>query len=48
MAMGKKKDISAEKKAMIQAWLLDNVKTSEMAARLGRAASAVRKHVAVL
>jgi hypothetical protein len=33
---------------MIQAWLLDNVKTSEIAPQLGRVASAVRKHVAVL
>jgi hypothetical protein len=43
----KEKDISA-KKEVIQTWLLDNVKTSKIAARLGRAASAVRKHVADL
>jgi hypothetical protein len=33
---------------MIRAWLLENVKTSEIAARLGRAERAIRKHVAVL
>jgi hypothetical protein len=33
---------------MMKAWLLDKVKTSEIVARLGRAASAIRKHVAVL
>ncbi len=46
--MGSKKVVSAEEKAMIKAWLLENVKASEIAARLGCAASATRKHVAVL
>jgi hypothetical protein len=30
--MGRKKDISSKEKAMIKAWLLENVKTSEIAA----------------
>jgi hypothetical protein len=46
--MERKKDISSKEKAMIWAWLLENVKTSEITARLGRAESAIRKHLAVL
>jgi DNA-binding CsgD family transcriptional regulator len=47
-AMGRKRYISSKEKAMIRAWLLENVKTSEIAAQLGRAERAIRKHVAVL
>jgi transposase len=46
--MGWKKDISPEEKAKIIAWLQVGIKSTEIAARLGRAASAIRKHIAVL
>jgi hypothetical protein len=45
---GEKKDISFEEKLIIQAWLLENVKTTDIAAQLACAASAFRKHIAVL
>ena len=44
--MGKKRDISKDEKLKIQCWLAENVKTPEIARRLGRAPSAVRKIVA--
>ncbi len=47
-AMGRKKDISPEKKAKVIAWLQEGMKTTEIAARLGHAPTAIRKHIAVL
>jgi hypothetical protein len=45
---GEIKDISFEEKLIIQAWLLENVKMTNIAAQLGCAVSAFRKHIAVL
>lgn len=46
--MGRKKDISVEEKAKIMCWQQEGVKTSEIAERLGRHPSVIRKHVALL
>lgn len=46
--MGRKKDISLEEKTRIVCWAQEGVKTTEIAARLGRHPAAVRKHLAVL
>ncbi len=47
-AMGRKKDISPEEKAKVIAWLQEGMKTTEVAACLSHAPSAIRKHIAVL
>jgi hypothetical protein len=46
--MGRKKVISPEEKAKVIAWLQEGMNTTEVAARLGHAPSAIRKHIAVL
>jgi hypothetical protein len=46
--MWRKKDSSPEEKAKVMAWLQEGVKTTEIAAHLGRAPSAVRKYIAIL
>lgn len=46
--MPRAKHFSAEEKAMIQAWIVDDIPPKEMAARLGRNVAAVRKWVVKL
>ena len=44
--MGKKSDFSQIEKVKLRCWLQENVKTAEMAKRLGRHPGAVRKQLA--